>query len=75
MAQQTAMQALVELMKINDIYKPCMPYLLEIIDEVYLPMEKKQIMEAYVLGDNGYIPDDGTQERMAEQYYNKTYNK
>jgi hypothetical protein len=59
MAQQTAMQALVELMKINDIYKPCMPYLMEIIDEVYLPMEKDQIAKAimYALDEDGHTGD------------------
>lgn len=44
--QQTAMQALVELLKVNDIYKECMPYIIEIIDEVYLPMEKEQLENA-----------------------------
>ena len=72
MAQQTAMQALVELMKINDIYKPCMPYLLEIIDEVYLPMEKEQIMNAVYDGmGTNFDPNMG----RAEQYYNETYTQ
>ena len=69
MTQQTAMQSLVELMKINDIYKPCMPYLLEIIDEVYLPMEKEQIMKAWEDGKGAFST------RQPEQYYNETYNK
>jgi hypothetical protein len=72
MAQQTAMQALVELMKINDIYKPCMPYLLEIIDEVYLPMEKEQIMNARLSTFDLIRRDDVLK---AEQYYNETYGK
>ena len=67
------MQALVELMKINDIYKPCMPYLLEIIDEVYLPMEKKQMLDAIVNNQNGLLRRKTVLE--AEQYYNETYNK
>ena len=77
MAQQTAMQALVELMKINDIYKPCMPYLLEIIDEVYLPMEKEQIIKAhtraYLIGEDTISIEDANIE--SEQYYNEIYGK
>lgn len=69
MSNKTAMQALVELLKVNDIYKECMPYILDIIDDVYLPMEKEQIMDAYSSGEHqqGY-------EAEAEQYYNETYN-
>lgn len=48
--KQTAMQALVELLKVNDIYKACMPYIIEIIDEVYLPMEKEQMIDMYNTG-------------------------
>ena len=66
------MQALVELMKINDIYKPCMPYLLEIIDEVYLPMEKEQIVKAV---DSNFNYDNNGYPTLGEQYYNKTYNQ
>lgn len=73
MAQQTAMQALVELMKINDIYKPCMPYLMEIIDEVYLPMEKEQIIEAFKEGYiNGALEDN---EYKGDDYFNETFEK
>lgn len=72
MAQQTAMEALVELMKINDIYKPCMPYLMEIIDEVYLPMEKEQIIEAF---ESGIRLITNVDYDEIEKYYNKTYNK
>ncbi len=43
MSKQTAMQALVDLLKVKDAYKQCMPYIIEIIDEVYLPMEREQI--------------------------------
>lgn len=71
MAQQTAMQALVELMKINDIYKPCMPYLLEIIDEVYLPMEKEQIVKAACY--DPFLGDLPLSE--GENYFTKKYKK
>lgn len=71
MAQQTAMQALIELMKINDIYKPCMPYLLEIIDEVYLPMEKEQIVKAACY--DPFLGDLPLSE--GENYFTKKYKK
>lgn len=69
MRTQTAMQALVELLKVNDIYKECMPYIIDIIDDVYLPMEKEQIINAYSSGEHqqGY-------EGEAGLYYNETYN-
>jgi len=38
-------------------------------------MEKEQIQNAFVDGEGGYNPDDGNIERMADDYYNKTYNK
>lgn len=75
MAQQTAMQALVELMKINDIYKPCMPYLIEIIDEVYLPMENKQIQKAFSNGQELPINNPLLPHYSSEEYYNDTYTQ
>lgn len=71
MAQQTAMQALVELLKVKDVYKECMPYILEIIEEVYLPMEKEQITDAYIMGSY----DMADKKFNPEQYYNETYKK
>ena len=68
MAQQTAMKALVEQMKINDIYKPCMPYLMEIIDEVYLPMEKEQRIRDY---NAGYTDAQCNHVNDAENYANE----
>jgi anionic cell wall polymer biosynthesis LytR-Cps2A-Psr (LCP) family protein len=38
-------------------------------------MEKEQIQKAFVDGEGGYNSDDGNIERMADDYYNKTYNK
>ena len=65
--EKTAMNALIELLKVNDIYKECMPYIIEIIEEVYLPMEKKQIEKAF---GSGAIYDISESE-----YYKKTYEK
>lgn len=36
-------------------------------------MEKQQIEQAFIDGDCGYHPDNGTQERMAKEYYNEKY--
>jgi hypothetical protein len=38
-------------------------------------MEKKQIEQAFIDGEGGYNPDNGNVERMAYEYYNKTYNQ
>jgi hypothetical protein len=38
-------------------------------------MEKEQIEQAFIDGDGGYSPDNGNVERMAHDYYNKTFNK
>jgi hypothetical protein len=76
MAQQTAMKALVELLKVKDIYKECMPYILEIIEEVYIPMEKEQIINAHNHGEYfSQFREDGLDEVHGIEYYNETYNK
>jgi hypothetical protein len=38
-------------------------------------IEKNQIQQAFIDGDCGYNPDNGNVERMADNYYNETYNK
>lgn len=73
MAKQTAMQALVELLKVNDIYKECMPYVLDIIDEVYLPMEKEQIQKAFSDGQEIPINHPTLPHYSREEYYNEMY--
>jgi hypothetical protein len=75
MAQQTAMQALVELLKVKDVYKECMPYILEIIEEVYLPMEKEQIIKFAMKMHQVDCSKTGIDLLLdeAEQYYNETY--
>jgi len=51
---------------VKDAYKECMPYIIDIIEEVYLPMEKEQIIEA---------AERWKGTNFAEQYYNETYGK
>lgn len=46
----------------------------EIIQEAK-EMEKNNIEQAFIDGDGGYSPDNGNVERMANDYYNKTYKK
>ena len=64
--EKTAMQALIDLISINDAYKESMPFLLDIINEVYLPKEKQQIIKAYTNGSPEFFD-------MAKEYYNETY--
>jgi hypothetical protein len=45
----------------------------EIIQEAK-EMEKNNIEQAFIDGDGGYSPDNGNVERMAHDYYNKTFN-
>lgn len=75
MSKKTAMQALVDLLKVNDIYKECMPYIIEIIKEVYLPMEREQIVEAWNSGDYAYFysKETGREFEDGSEYYNETY--
>ena len=69
----TAMNALVDLLKVNDVYKQCMPYLLEIIDEVYLPMEKKQIIDAYYEIGRSHPDNVFCITKNAEEYYQEKF--
>jgi hypothetical protein len=75
MSKQTAMQALVDLLKVKDAYKQCMPYIIEIIDEVYLPMEREQIEQAYIQGCWDEIDErmESSVEESCKRYYNETY--
>jgi hypothetical protein len=75
MSKQTAMQALVDLLKVKDAYKQCMPYIIEIIDEVYLPMEREQIEQAYIQGCWDEIDErmESRVEESCKRYYNETY--
>lgn len=67
---QTAMQEAIEYLKLFNLEASA-----NILEDRFLEKEKGQIIDAYCLGDHGYGPDDGTQERMAKEYYNETYNQ
>ena len=68
---KTAMQELIELLELDEKHKEALPYLIDVIKEVYVSKEKEQIIIAH---DQGIWPtpkafDDG------EEYYNQTYNQ
>jgi hypothetical protein len=69
---KTAMQELIELLELNTTNKP-LPYLIEVIKEVYLVKEKEQITRAYAQGVVNEISIYSTPN--AEQYYNRTYEQ
>lgn len=68
MKQQTAVQFLFE--NIQQVHKMNWDILfLHVIE-----LERSQIEKAFIAGDCGYHPDNGTQERMAKDYYNENFN-
>jgi hypothetical protein len=74
---KTAMQELIELLELNTKNEP-LPYLIDVIKEVYIQKEKEQIKDAW---DAGMSEGIGT--TMADldwdgefiNYYNETYNQ
>ena len=46
-----------------------------VIQNTYLPIEKKQIMYAYVEGCSDSILDESTDKTRSEDYYNENYGK
>ena len=69
---KTAMQELIELLELNTTNKP-LPYLIEVIKEVYLVKEKEQIKDAHLIGLITSMEMEAT--KQAEQYYNETYEQ
>lgn len=68
---KTAMQELIELLELDEKHKEALPYLIDVIKEVYVSKEKEQIIIAH---EQGIWPtpkafDDG------KEYYNQTYNQ
>ncbi len=75
MAQQTAMQQLIQWMKDNGNVIPfdqgdCYNEAIEL-----LQMEKEQIIHAWREGDNDSMYSPKELDKQAEQYYNETYKK
>ena len=70
------MQELIELLELNTTNEP-LPYLIDVIKEVYIEKEKEQIIEAYEDGKQNGM-DSITNIHMyiiGEMYYNQTYNQ
>ena len=78
--KQTAMQQLLAQLKDERAKLPmliewdrCYQAIEMVIQNTYLPIEKKQIMCAYVEGCSDSILDESTDKTRSEDYYNETY--
>ena len=80
MAQQTAMQQLIEwAISQKDNEQQCIDWIvIKNKAEELLPIEKEQIIQSslisYLSGQEYYMLN-GLSKQFAEEYYNKTYNK
>lgn len=65
--EKTAMRRLADLLKKHDFVVDRCPEVIEIIEELYLEVEKQQIVKAFEDGHTAII--------NSEQYYTSTYGK
>jgi hypothetical protein len=70
---KTAMQELIDELKLIEAY-PMLPLVLKMATEL-LDLEKEQIIQARIDGDENYSLVGGKRYEYAEQYYNETYNQ
>jgi hypothetical protein len=80
--KHTAMQQLLAQLKDERAKLPmliewdrCYQAIEMVIQNTYLPIEKKQIMCAYVEGCSDSILDESTDKTRSEDYYNENYGK
>ena len=80
--RKTAMQQLLAQLKDERVNLPmliewdrCYRAIEMLIQNTYLPVEKNQIMCAYVEGCSDSILDEKTDKARAEDYYNETFKK
>ena len=80
--RKTAMQQLITQLKDERANLPmliewdrCYQAIEMVIQNTYLPIEKKQIKDAYVEGCSDSILDESTDKTRSEDYYNETYGK
>ena len=80
--KHTAMQQLLAQLKDERAKLPmliewdrCYQSIEMVIQNTYLPIEKKQIKDAYVEGCSDSILDEKTDKARAEDYYNETFKK
>ena len=66
------MQELIELLELDEKHKEALPYLIDVIKEVYVSKEKEQIINAY---DNGSDVNDDLKPLYGtpEEYFKETY--
>jgi hypothetical protein len=73
--KNTAMMKVADLLKQHKVVMKKCPEIIEIIEDLYVEIEKQQIMDAYGK-DRLCVNHDGCTYMMnAEQYYKETYNK
>ena len=77
--KQTAMMKLADLLKHHEVVMKKCPEIIEIIEELYVDIEKQQMGDAYYDGKNNGMdicnPLSRAKGISFEQYYNETYNK
>jgi hypothetical protein len=77
---KTAMQLLLkEVTEARDIsvdvnFRSALDFVRDTIEWYYIEMEKEQIMDAWVDGDNSDCLSEQDSSDFAEQYYNETFN-
>ena len=70
---KTAMQELIELLQIRDAYKEPMPYIIDIIREVYMHKERVMIADCQSDAISGAEFENGYFD--CEKYYQETYGR
>jgi hypothetical protein len=80
--KHTAMQQLLAQLKDERANLPmsiewdrCYQAIEMVIQNTYLPIEKKQIKDVYVEGCSDSILDESTDKTRSEDYYNENYGK
>ncbi len=68
---QTAMMKLIDLLKLHKVVMKKCPEIIEIIEELYVDIEKEQIIEA----NEDCLMNELGELLSGEQYYNETYGK
>lgn len=71
--KKTAMQELIELIEIRDAYKEPMPYIIDVIKQVYIYKEKSMIKDAQIDAIQGADFNSGYFD--CDKYYKETYKQ
>jgi len=68
--KNTAMMKLADLLKQHEVVMEKCPEIIEIIEDLYVEIEKQQIIEAY---GEGFSNGNRINFRNRNEYYNETY--